>query len=131
MPVTPKKYSQKVFKKVLLYELDTRQELIFQIQLTGQGDITGIPTPVTPSYEARWQNIPVNHVPKRPIFEPRRVLNKFLLNDGNVTERRVYIPYLPGTPEFIQHIRELVNYEGIECLDYSGEKHDTTIERFL
>jgi hypothetical protein len=131
MPVTPKQFSQKVYKKVLLYELDTRQELIFQIQLTGQGDITGIPTPVTPSYEARWQNISVNHVPKRPIFEPRRVLNKFLLNDGNVTERRVYIPYLPGTNEFIQHIRELVNYEGTECLDYSGEKHDTTIERFL
>ena len=85
MPVTPKQLSQKVYKKVLLYELDTRQELIFQIQLTGQGDITGIPTPVTPSYEARWQNISVNDVPKRPIFEPRRVLNKFLLNDGNVT----------------------------------------------
>ncbi len=122
MPATTRRYKDRIIR----YNSDVGKNYIF-----AQRTYTNPDTPITPLFTAR--EITTDEKPPRAKpFEARKSVACFLANNNQgFSERSVIIPYLPTDDFFLQHIREIQNYQGVESQEYIGETHITNTGAFL
>jgi len=107
----------------ILYDRDNGQQVVIAQRTYQDQDQLDL-TPITPSLTARIQaGTPLD----RGRIDPRH-LEVCFSNPGNsqgFSEMRVNLPYLPGSPELLRHIREVREWQNgpyaTETMTYFGE----------
>lgn len=132
MPVdTTRKSGLKKERHALAYDSDILgQTRIIRVDIIISDGKTDIITPVTDSYRARFVEGDPAAIPKRE-FTPRALLCCFSYQQEKEVTRTVYNPYLPNNVVFLTLIKELISYNGVVSLDYSGESKEKEIEEWL
>lgn len=100
---------------------DNRTVLRSQRVYVKNSDISVQLSPITPLLQARVINTN-NKIEKFP--EKIRHLKTFVTNTDNTTgwsELMMNMPYNPSSPLLEAHIKEIIEYQGVICVDYYGE----------
>ncbi len=112
--------------RIIRYSSDIGRDFIFSQRIYTNPD-----TPITALFESR-QITTDEKPPRSKPFEARNSVACFLSsNRQGFSERSVIIPYLPTDDFFLQQIKEIANYQGVESQQYIGETHTTNTGAFL
>lgn len=122
------------------YDSDTQRQFIFAQRvyaIPGQKNFPDIwidpsikSTPLTTLFFSRTQtNEGVK--PRVKPFEGRHVIAYYKHdNEQGFIQRKAFIPFKPTDENFTNHLREILNFGGLEggiqCFDYFGETHNNT-----
>ena len=131
MPPVPRKSGIRKERHALLYDVDYgNQQKIIRIDIIIEDGVTNIVTPITASYQARFVAGNPSAIPKRD-FEPRTLTCCFSYQDVQEVTRSIYNPYTPSNNLFLMLVKELISYNGVVSLEYSGESKDKGLELWL